>query len=186
MADNKKRRSSSDRTGKRVSYHRVESMASEADSIKEVIGEEDVEAIGKEEEELDEQIEDNKIGRQVVLAIVIICLLLLLGMIDSMTTKYCKRASTAFALWTVRNAPWAFLVYMFVIIVLIICCLPYGKHRRGVRLEGLIIHHFIISPSHHFVFCKAHSPCSWAPSSWRYTGTPTESRWASFASSPRP
>jgi uncharacterized membrane protein YdjX (TVP38/TMEM64 family) len=101
-------------------------MASDGDSVASNIGRTDKEALGDEEKVLDEEIEDSKIGRQIVLAIVIICALLLLGMLDSMTTKYVKRASTAFAVWTIVNAPWSFLIYMFVITLLIVCCLPYG------------------------------------------------------------
>ena len=54
-------------------------MASDGDSVASNIGRTDKEALGDEEKVLDEEIEDSKIGRQIVLAIVIICALLLLG-----------------------------------------------------------------------------------------------------------
>jgi hypothetical protein len=105
----------------KVKYSRVS-----RESVTSNFGSEDAGILQEREEELDEQLEDAQIGGKLILAVVIICALLLLGLLDSMTTKYAKRASTAFALWTIVNAPWSFLVYMFVIMLLIICCLPYG------------------------------------------------------------
>ena len=109
----------------KVKYSRVS-----RESVTSNFGSEDAGILQEREEELDEQLEDAQIGGKLILAVVIICALLLLGLLDSMTTKYAKRASTAFALWTVVNAPWSFLVYMFVITLLIICCLPYGTLLR--------------------------------------------------------
>lgn len=64
--------------------------------------------------------------RQLRIAITLVAVVLILGLVDSLSTKYVKRSSLAFAGWTVEKAPASFLLYCFMIDVLIVCCLPYG------------------------------------------------------------
>lgn len=62
----------------------------------------------------------------VICAIVTIVILMVLAVFDSMTTHYFKRGCIALAAWTMNNAPFSFVVFELVIIVLIVLCLPYG------------------------------------------------------------
>jgi hypothetical protein len=62
----------------------------------------------------------------VICAIVTIVFLMVLAVFDSMTTHFFKRGCIALADWTMNNAPGSFIIFEVVIIVLIVCCLPYG------------------------------------------------------------
>jgi uncharacterized membrane protein YdjX (TVP38/TMEM64 family) len=73
-----------------------------------------------------EEEEDEKSKRRLICIVVVVVVLFVLGLFDSLTTKYAKRISIAFADWTVANAPWSFSVYLLMIIFLIVGCLPYG------------------------------------------------------------
>jgi len=70
--------------------------------------------------------EDRRRLRQLRLFIIALCVLFVLGVVDSLTTKFLRKAGIAFAAWTFEEAPNSFLLFQFVIIVLIMCCLPYG------------------------------------------------------------
>lgn len=77
------------------------------------------------EKELTEE-DEVKQGNNLLFCIIIICVLLTLGVIDGFTTTYAKRGSIAFARWTAENEPGSFVLYLVIIIILIVCCLPYG------------------------------------------------------------
>ena len=62
----------------------------------------------------------------VICAIITIVILMVLAVFDSMTTHFFKRGCIALADWTMENAPASFIIFEVVIIVFIVCCLPYG------------------------------------------------------------
>jgi len=62
----------------------------------------------------------------VICAIITIVILMVLAVFDSMTTHFFKRGCIALADWTMDNAPGSFLIFEVVIIIFIVCCLPYG------------------------------------------------------------
>jgi uncharacterized membrane protein YdjX (TVP38/TMEM64 family) len=72
--------------------------------------------------------------------IIVICVmvgLIVLAMIDSFTTKYFSRMCAALAKWTMENAPASFVVYEFIIMIFLVCCLPYGP--LGVLSGALFV-----------------------------------------------
>mmetsp|Transcript_36486 Transcript_36486/g.81834 ORF Transcript_36486/g.81834 Transcript_36486/m.81834 type:complete len:471 (-) Transcript_36486:124-1536(-) len=74
----------------------------------------------------DQDAQDQKSKAQLLCLIIVIVAFFVLGIIDSFTTKFVKRGSIAFAMWTIEYAPWSFIVYCSIIGILIIGCLPYG------------------------------------------------------------
>jgi hypothetical protein len=70
--------------------------------------------------------EEEKSNRGFIIVVVIMVLLLVLATVDSFTTNYFKRMCNALAVWTMANAPWSFLAFECIILVFLVCCLPYG------------------------------------------------------------
>lgn len=72
--------------------------------------------------------------------IVVICVmvgLIVLATIDSFTTKYFSRMCSALAKWTMEHAPGSFVVYELIIMIFLVCCLPYGP--LGVLSGALFV-----------------------------------------------
>jgi uncharacterized membrane protein YdjX (TVP38/TMEM64 family) len=88
--------------------------------------EHDYEEDDDDELEEEETEEEGKTGSQLRCILIIIIVFFILGLIDSLTTKFARRGSAAFAKWTCDNAPLSFLLYCFIIILLVALCLPYG------------------------------------------------------------
>mmetsp|Transcript_39459 Transcript_39459/g.79693 ORF Transcript_39459/g.79693 Transcript_39459/m.79693 type:complete len:281 (+) Transcript_39459:124-966(+) len=74
----------------------------------------------------DDEEDDGKGNCMFIVFIVCIVALTILGIIDSLTTKYFKRMCVALAAWTMDKAPFSFIVFEFVIFVFVILCIPYG------------------------------------------------------------
>lgn len=95
--------------------------------------------MGKKKEKKSDDLpeENHKSSRSMIIAICVMIALILLATIDSFTTKYFQRLCTALANWTMNNAPYSFLVYELVIMIFLVCCLPYGP--LGVLSGALFV-----------------------------------------------
>jgi uncharacterized membrane protein YdjX (TVP38/TMEM64 family) len=80
---------------------------------------------GAEGADVDEE-EEEKNKMVLIVSIAAICLLVLLGAIDSFTTKYIHTWSQQLGDWTFDNAPGSFFVLELVIFIFIVLCIPYG------------------------------------------------------------
>jgi len=61
-----------------------------------------------------------------IVFIIVVIVVLILGAIDSMTTHFFKAGCLALAQWTMDNAPGSFIIFEIIILLLIVCCMPYG------------------------------------------------------------
>jgi uncharacterized membrane protein YdjX (TVP38/TMEM64 family)/Ca2+-binding EF-hand superfamily protein len=70
--------------------------------------------------------EDANENKKMVLVMCVMGTIVLLAIIDGFTTKLGEKMAHALGNWTLDNAPGSFFLYEFIIMVLVICCLPYG------------------------------------------------------------
>jgi uncharacterized membrane protein YdjX (TVP38/TMEM64 family) len=80
----------------------------------------------KPKEDADEDQDKAKGNCMFIAFIVFIIALTLLGIVDSLTTKYFKRMCVALAAWTMENAPFSFIAFELVIWLFVVLCIPYG------------------------------------------------------------
>ena len=73
-----------------------------------------------------EEEEDQRRTRQLLILICVVSVVLVLGLVDSFTTQFIRRGAVSCAAWKFEEAPASLLLYQFMIVVLIMCCLPYA------------------------------------------------------------
>lgn len=81
--------------------------------------------------------EEHKSNRGMIIVICVMVGLIVLALIDSFTTKYFSKMCSALAKWTMEHAPASFIIYELIIMIFLVCCLPYGP--LGVLSGALFV-----------------------------------------------